>query len=94
MVPKEATTLSTNTTTDNGIMDKQNTGNDNAHTDTRAEDNTPEKMQRNDTTKTKATSAMEKQEQCNTGKDATSKKRTLRRGLLTPRAREKQTSRN
>ena len=52
MVHRDATTLSTNTTTDNGIMAQQNTGNDNAHTDTRDEDDTPETMQRNATTKT------------------------------------------
>ena len=68
MVPWEETALSKNTTTDNGIMAQQNTGNDNARTDTRDEDDTPGTLQRNDTTKTKDTGAMGKQGQCLTGK--------------------------
>ena len=76
MVPREATTLSTNTTTDIGIMAQQNTGNENAHTNTRDEDDTPDAMQRNDTTKTEAAIAMEEQEQCLTGKRNSRKKET------------------
>ena len=76
MVPREATDPSTNTTTDNGIMGQQNTGNDKAHADTRDENDTSETMQRNDTTKTEAAIAMEEQEQCLTGKRNSRKKET------------------
>ena len=94
MVPREATTLSTNTTTDIGIMAQQNTGNENAHTNTRDEDDTPDAMQRNDTTKTKATSTLGKQGECTTRKDTTSGKKETTKETEYGKNKEKQTSRN
>ena len=80
MVSGEEPTIARDITADNGIMAEQNTGNDNADTDTLAEDNTLEATQRHDTAKTETTGAMEKQEQRNARKSTSSKENRKSQG--------------
>ena len=59
MVARKETSLQTDTTINNGIMDKQDASDDNSRADTRNKDNPPEAAQRDDNPEAETTRAVE-----------------------------------
>ena len=68
MVPRKKATIRNNTAIDDGIMDGQDASYDNAHANTRHQDNTPEEMQRDADPEAETTSTVGNKEQRHRGK--------------------------